>query len=76
VITRDGLNMDQEKVKAIINWPNRRSILEVRSFHGLTSFYRKFIKQLVEDALQWWRQLKETNNHLSGQKQLIRVLDY
>ena len=36
--------MDPKKVQAIIDWPSPRNIFEVRSFHGLASFNKKFIK--------------------------------
>ena len=43
VIFSNELKMDPEKIKAIKNWPSPKSMFEVRSFHGLDSFYRIFI---------------------------------
>jgi hypothetical protein len=40
VVSAKGIEVDEEKVKAIKEWPTPKSITEVRSFHGLASCYR------------------------------------
>ncbi|XP_052490824.1 uncharacterized protein LOC128043058 [Gossypium raimondii] len=47
----DGIRVDPEKIKAIVQWKAPRNVSEIRSFLGLASYYRIFVNGFSKIAL-------------------------
>ena len=50
VVSQGGVGTDPKKIEAITEWPTPRSIRDVRSFVGLCSYYRRFVRGFADIA--------------------------
>jgi len=61
-VSINGLTMDQNKVKSVLEWPSPKNLKELQSFLGLCNFYRKFIKDFAKIIEPLRTLLKKENN--------------
>lgn len=48
IISKDGVSKDPSKIQTIVDWPEPKRVADVRSFHGLIGYYRKFLVSFGE----------------------------
>ena len=50
IISTEGIRMDPEKIRAIMEWPQPIKLKELQAFLGFANYYRRFIKGYSKTA--------------------------
>jgi hypothetical protein len=50
VVSKDGTRPDPGKIEAVLHFPERRTFTNVKSFLGLTGYYRKYVRGYAQLA--------------------------
>lgn len=50
IVGKDGIKVDPKKITAIQEWPKPSTVTAMRSFLGMTSYYRRFIQDYAKIA--------------------------
>lgn len=74
-ILEEGVSTDPRKIEAVTHWPTPKNIKQIRSFLGMTGYYRRFIKNygtiawpltelLKRGGFKWNPKAEEAFKHL------------
>ena len=59
VISKDGIAVNPEKIKSIMEWPIPKDVEEIISFMGINGYYRRFIEGFSKiDLRSGYHQIK------------------
>ena len=47
VVSREGISVDPEMVKAVVDWPMPTIVTGIRSFLDLAGYYQRFIEGIA-----------------------------
>ncbi|GBG73413.1 hypothetical protein CBR_g16129 [Chara braunii] len=59
ILDGDGIKQEDSKIAMIRDWPTTRTLAELRSFLGLTNYYRKFVRNFSNIAAPLRQLLKK-----------------
>ena len=57
IVSEKGIKVDPSKIEVILEWKPPRNVTKVRSFLGLASYYKRFIKGFSNTATSMTRLL-------------------
>jgi len=50
IIGPEGIKMEKEKVRGVLEWPTPKCVKDVQKFLGLVNYYRRFIQGFASIA--------------------------
>ena len=51
IVTQEGIYVDPAKVETVNNWSRSTNVTAIRSFLGLTGYYRRFVEGFCKIAM-------------------------
>jgi len=74
----DGISVDPDKTRAVMDWPRPTTVIEIRTFLGLGGYYRRFIEGFARlsspmTKLTWKGEKFEWNNLCERAFQEVKV---
>ena len=50
ILSKEGIAVDEKKIKAVTEWPIPKTVKDVRAFLGFCGYYRRFVKDFAKIA--------------------------
>jgi hypothetical protein len=69
IISKDGIKIDPNKIKDVLEWPELKNVGDIRQFTGLTNYCRRYIRNYSDKVEPLTRLLKKEQNFVWGPEQ-------